>query len=232
MRRVQDGHAITASARAECIDPSTLFRALRRRREAGPSVQGRVVIIGAGALGREVAQWLRRDGRGESIVYLDDTATGDAVIGSLAAYQRAAGDQVLIAVADPATRERIASQLLSVASFIASTAITGSCLIGDGALLLPHCLVSADAVLGACVIVNTYSSIGHDVQLGDYCTLSSHVDLTGRVRVGARTIFGSGARVLPGITIGAGCTIGAGAVVVRDVPAGATVFGNPARQIA
>jgi UDP-2-acetamido-3-amino-2,3-dideoxy-glucuronate N-acetyltransferase len=43
--------------------------------------------------------------------------------------------------------------------------------------------------------------------------------------------IGSGATILGGVRIGAGATIGAGAVVVRDVAAGATVVGNPARPI-
>lgn len=43
--------------------------------------------------------------------------------------------------------------------------------------------------------------------------------------------IGAGALVLPGVTVGAGAIIGAGAVVTRDVAAGATVAGNPARPI-
>ncbi|MGA2684590.1 MAG: acyltransferase [Verrucomicrobiota bacterium] len=41
--------------------------------------------------------------------------------------------------------------------------------------------------------------------------------------------IGSGATLLCGITIGENAMIGAGSVVTKDVPAGATVAGNPAR---
>ena len=43
--------------------------------------------------------------------------------------------------------------------------------------------------------------------------------------------IGAGAIILPGVTVGAGAIVGAGSVVTKDVPAGATVAGNPARRI-
>jgi acetyltransferase-like isoleucine patch superfamily enzyme len=43
--------------------------------------------------------------------------------------------------------------------------------------------------------------------------------------------IGGGATILPGIRVGAHATVGAGAVVTKDVPAGATVVGNPAHVI-
>jgi len=44
--------------------------------------------------------------------------------------------------------------------------------------------------------------------------------------------IGSGAVIMAGVTIGVGALVGAGAVVTRDVPAGSTVAGVPARALA
>jgi maltose O-acetyltransferase len=49
------------------------------------------------------------------------------------------------------------------------------------------------------------------------------------VRIGRNAWIGGGAIILPGVTIGDDAVVGAGSVVTRDVPAGTTVFGNPAR---
>ncbi|CAH2600964.1 maltose O-acetyltransferase [Rhodovastum atsumiense] len=51
------------------------------------------------------------------------------------------------------------------------------------------------------------------------------------VRIGSNVWIGGGAIILPGVTIGEDAVIGAGSVVTRDVPAGATVAGNPARVL-
>lgn len=42
--------------------------------------------------------------------------------------------------------------------------------------------------------------------------------------------IGANATILPGVTLGRGCLIGAGAVVTKNVPAGVTVVGNPAKE--
>ena len=49
--------------------------------------------------------------------------------------------------------------------------------------------------------------------------------------LGARAYIGSGARVLGSVRVGKGAKVGANAVVLRDVPDGATAVGIPARVV-
>jgi UDP-2-acetamido-3-amino-2,3-dideoxy-glucuronate N-acetyltransferase len=51
------------------------------------------------------------------------------------------------------------------------------------------------------------------------------------VTVGKGASIGSGSTILGGVVIGERSVVGAGSVVTRDVPAGATVAGNPARPL-
>lgn len=49
------------------------------------------------------------------------------------------------------------------------------------------------------------------------------------IRIGSNVWIGGGALILPGVTVGDDAIVGAGSVVTRDVAAGQTVMGNPAR---
>ena len=79
--------------------------------------------------------------------------------------------------------------------------------------------------------------IGETAVIGDDCTLYHGVTLGGTSwNKGKRhptlekgVVIGAGAKVLGPITVGAGAKIGSNAVVVKDVPAGATAVGIPAR---
>ncbi len=85
--------------------------------------------------------------------------------------------------------------------------------------------------------------IGETAEIGDDCTLYQGVtlggtrpsqDQSGQKRhptLGNNVIVGSGAQVLGPFKVGDGARIGAAAVVLREVPAGATMVGNPARQM-
>jgi acetyltransferase-like isoleucine patch superfamily enzyme len=75
--------------------------------------------------------------------------------------------------------------------------------------------------------------IEDEVQIGSHCAIYSISTVDGkagpvRIRRGAR--IGSHSVIMPGVEIGEGAVVGACSFVNRDVPAGATVYGSPARE--
>lgn len=93
--------------------------------------------------------------------------------------------------------------------------------VGPG-LLIPHG--------GRGIVVHPSSIIGSNVIIQHGSTLG-----VGKIKdapsLGDGSYIGAGARVLGPVTVGAGSTVGANAVVTRDVPAGETHVGIPARRI-
>lgn len=125
--------------------------------------------------------------------------------------------------------------------------------VGEGAVVRPpfHCDYGYNIHLGAgvfmnfnCVILDVVEvHIGDGTQIGpgvqilaadhprDAQARATGAEFGRPVRIGRDVWIGGGAILLPGVTVGDGALIGAGSVVTRDVPAGATVVGNPARVL-
>lgn len=73
--------------------------------------------------------------------------------------------------------------------------------------------------------------VGHDALIGDDVEIAPHTSVGGEVYIGNRVKVGQMAVFKPRVKVGDGAVIGAGAVVVKDVPAGETWVGNPARKL-
>jgi serine O-acetyltransferase len=80
------------------------------------------------------------------------------------------------------------------------------------------------------IIVGAFVTIGDEVTIMQNVTVGRKQALPGRApRIGRGVLLSSGAAILGDISIGDFAKIGAGSVVERDVPAGCTAIGVPAR---
>ena len=82
--------------------------------------------------------------------------------------------------------------------------------------------------------------IGETTEIGDDCTIYQGVTLGGtslykdikrHPTIGKDVVVSAGAKVLGGFTVGDGARIGSNAVVLKEIPAGATAVGIPARVL-
>jgi len=208
--------------------------------------KGRLIIVGGGSLAMELVSWIinadiyinikRR------LFFLDDKVTSDIYIdnlkikylGKINSIVPKDDDKFFLGIADPTMKSKVVKLLdekkANFCSFIHPTAIVAeSAELGRGCLLFPYSICSFNTKLKEFVTINLHSAIGHDVLINSFTTISSFVDLTGKVEIGKNVFIGSGARVLPSINIGDCCKIGAGATVYYSVPKDKTAYTIPAK---
>jgi sugar O-acyltransferase (sialic acid O-acetyltransferase NeuD family) len=91
--------------------------------------------------------------------------------------------------------------------------------------------ISGGTTIGDHVTIGPGVIIGHDAVVEDFTCLALRATLTGFARVGRACYLGAGSVVRPHVHIHVGALVGMGSVVIRDVPPGTTVVGNPAHPL-
>lgn len=205
-----------------------------------------LLIYGAGGLGREVYDAAERnnDGRWNEILFIDDGREESEIYRSrsikwetaLREYSEGGkkSAEALIAVGEPATREllygKVLNSSIAPATLIDKTAIISpSARIGKGTMVLEMSVVHADVTVGENVLIQPMAALGHDDIVSDNSVISSFSVLAGHCTVGKTVYIGMQSAVREGSSVGDKAIVGMGAIVCRDVEAGMTVIGNPAR---
>lgn len=207
----------------------------------------RVLIVGAGGHAQVVADILWRMHEADPDIapvgYLDDDPALSGlrlldlpVLGPVAGLPSVAHDAVVVGIGDNRTRQVLFEVLQGQGERVftarhPSAVVAPSATVGPGSMICAGVVVGTGATVGANVLLNTSCSVDHHNRIGDHVHVAPGVHLGGEVAVGEGAFLGIGSTVVPRRTIGAWAFVGAGSVVTKDIPAGATAMGVPARVI-
>ena len=214
----------------------------------------KLIILGAGGTSREIAGAVRdlnqRQSQWDLLGYLDDDAArhgtqvdGLPVLGPID-VAHCAEAHVIIGVAragvarsqDRGIRGRIVDRLALPAERYAtvvhpSASVSPYSKIGAGTAILHNVVITQGTAVGHHVLILQNATLAHDQVVEDFVTIAPAATICGGVRLKQGCYIGAGSTILDGITVNDGALVGIGSVVMQDVPAGATVAGNPARRL-
>lgn len=206
-----------------------------------------LLIIGARGWGREVYNMLPwcKGYETDFVVkgFLDDKADAlegmpdyPPIIDSVEHYQIQPDDVFICALGDAHWKKHYVEIVLAKGGeFINlihnSVIIQRNTQLGKGCIITDQVSISCDIKIGNFVTFQSYSIVGHDSIIGDFCHLGCRSFMGGFSELGESTTIQTNSIILPHVKVGNNCMVGAGAVVIRRVKDGITMYGNPAIKL-
>jgi len=206
----------------------------------------RIIVVGAGGFGREVAEWARQAwpdhaDRLAGMVSEDPDALRCKqchlpIIGRPSDFEPQAGDFFVLGIGIPRIRRAVTERLLARgARFLTlihpSAIVMPSAVVGIGSVVCPQVIVSADTTLGRFSLLNYCASLGHDAAVGAFSVLSPYATLGGAASVDEDVFLALHATVGPRVKVGARSSIAANSCALANVPADSLVYGVPGRVV-
>lgn len=206
-----------------------------------------LVIIGARGSGRGVLDMIKQ-GRmqGDFVVkgFLDDDIHAfDGLIGNfppilctVEEYTVESDDVFFCALGDSHFRrqyvEIIEKKGGRFCSLISKEAyINKNSIIHNGSFIGEHTMIDDNVVIGKHTVIHPFCIVGHNSIIGDFTSIESYSFVGGNSKIGNDVSLHARSTIIPHINIEEQAVVGVGSVVIKNIPKGIHVFGNPAKKI-
>lgn len=202
----------------------------------------RLVIWGSGGFAREVNHLC--EARGDPVAgFLDERPEMKGrivddlpILGDIADIDGMQDDVAVVCagVGAPDLKERFAKKTEAAGFTFAepllhpSVRLSHRNTVGPGTVICEGVALTVNIEIGAHVIINLLSTVGHDARIADFATISPGVNVSGNVTIEEGGFIGTGASIREQVRIGTWSVVGGGAFVKDDVPERCTVAGVPA----
>ena len=204
-------------------------------------------IVGASGCGREVlniikdihairgVQWNIVGFLDDDLQALDSIDCDYQVVGTIKDYLPQANDVLALGIASPQVKEKIVAMLKAKGAVFQSiihpyVALGRFNTIGEGAVIYSGFGMTVNIKIGDfCTLLAC--GLGHDVEVGDFSTISSWCNIMGHVKIGKRVFMGVDCSGATNAGMEDDAYVGVGSVGLRKVKAGKRAFGNPAREM-
>ena len=205
-----------------------------------------LIIIGAGGMGRTVySNVLESRGYGETFVikgFIDDDLHAldgfnyyPPIVGSISGYQPEADDVFVCSIGGAARKACMESIMNRGGEFIniihRTARLLTNVVIGKGNFIGADTVIGNDAVIGNYNMIQSYTIIGHDVRMGDFNRIDTRVTCVGGVVIENEVNIHTSAVISHNVTVENKAHVAALSFVIKDVKAGTTVIGNPAKRL-
>ena len=206
-----------------------------------------LIIVGASGFGRELlmtikdinseeAKWNVRGFIDDNLEALNGIKCSHKILGTIKEWIPDDDSYYAMAIADPKAKRIVAQQLKAkgakFATIIHQSAHIGEeTEIGEGLVMFSHTDISVNCKIGDFVFLSTFSQIGHDSIIGNYCTLFPTCSIAGGGELEEGVLIGTGASTYPNIKLGEYATVGMNSAVIRNVKSNNTVMGVPAKKV-
>ncbi len=209
----------------------------------------KISIFGAGGFGREVKFMIEQINKVQKewdfIGFWDDDSDTPEIVNG--AHYLGGMDELndfyeelylVCAVGEPNIKEKVINKIknpkIKFPVLIHPSAVAGDAnnvFIGEGSIITAGVIITTNINIGKHVILNLCCTVGHDTEIGDYCSFMPSVNISGEVNIMNNVYVGTGAKIINQLEIGKNTTVGAGAVVAKSLPKNCVAVGVPAKPI-